>query len=191
MTMQEICYEIILRADEDLTIEYYKNRAESHFKSALCLLLSNEETGFLTSDYPTLVQTVKLVLGENCFMPNDIQSHCDLSILRIIGAYHFSDSSNHCRGVKLTFSLVEFNDILNNKMTKTDVYSYLCYVGDKLLIFPFYEDCYISYIRSLTNNDPIFREQLDKHFSLRFLNACIDTAVIGFKREVTLQEFSR
>ena len=191
MTLKEITTEIILRADEDLQIAYYHRRAESHFKSSLSMILSSQETGFIPTDYHSLIRTIKLELGENCFKPNDMREIVRLPILRIIGAYHYSESQTHCRGVKVVLDDTSFNDIINNPMTKTDVYSYIYYTGVKLFVYPFYEDCFMTYIRSFTDNDHIFSGDFDHHFSIPLRNACIETAVIGFKREITLPEFVR
>jgi len=198
-----ICAEIVSRADEDFS-DKYGERAWSHFESAVAMLLGGAVEGLNETDFNFLVETAKLELGVNCKLPHntaeDVAIH---NMQRVLGVYYFKVAGSVFKGCKLVADVGEFNKILNNPFTKRSEWMYVYVDGNSVMVWPYFGDCYIRYLRKLgdrcevtgdSETDVVAERNLGdgvlERFSDRFIWAAIDAAVASFKGEVTVQEFN-
>jgi len=189
MTLNSINVEIVKRADETFNVNEYLERAEAHFRSAIShLLVSNVD--FTEQDYPAMVKREELRLGVNCAYPDGNIDNIKLQfrLLRPIGAYYFSQSNVGYKSVRMIIDDKEFNHTINNPLSRISEIVNISFIEEKVIVYPFFEKCFLKYIRKFNKNDVVFTRDLEESFSLKFLHTAIDLAVVGLKNEVTAQE---
>ena len=197
MNLAYIKNEIVKRADEDFASpssagdNYYLERAESHFKAAISGLLSLSGDVWSEQDYPCMVAIAELALGDNCVYPdsnvNDIPGFFP-PLYRVLGVSTFCPSIGEYKNIEIVPSLAEFSKVINRPFVQISETSYIHFSQNGALVFPFFDNCTVRYIRQLQFKDDVFEGNLEENFSLRFLFSAIDIATAGFKNEVTVQE---
>lgn len=189
MTLSKVNEEIVKRADETFNVNEYLERAEAHFRSALSHLLVNN-VDFTEQDYPAMIRREELRLGVNCAYPDGNIDNVALQhkLLRPIGAYFFSPNSVGYKSVRMIINTSEFNHIINNPLSRISEIVNIHFIGEKVIVYPFFEKCFLKYIRKFQRNDVVFGKDLEESFSLKLIHTAIDLAVVGLKNEVTAQE---
>lgn len=188
-TLSDIKAEIVKRSDEDFSNATYLARAESLFKSNLISIILNDQLQFVKEDYSGLIETVKLVSGTNCVYPNQNNVSNPLPILKLTGAFHYSGNlTGAYKHIQICQNLELFNVMINNPLTRYSETSFVCLSGKKLMIYPYFDNCYIEYIVSAT--DEIFKKypDLSECFSYRFLEYAINLASEQFRKEIAGQD---
>jgi len=185
MTIDEIAVEIVKRADEDFSSnEYYLSRARSHFVSAVAYTLLNSETNFSEQEYHSVINVIKLELGVNCVLASEVLGAVrdgQVRPLRLLGGYSLSGGN---KKMMIATDVNAFNSLINHHLFPYSDTSYVTMIGRQIVVYPFHENCFLKYIRWIKDDDVVFIGELYNNFSLRFITACKDMAVVGFSGEV-------
>jgi len=195
MRLLDIAIEIIKKADEDYESAYYIVRAKEHFKHAISILVIAKESVFTPADFSILDIVEKLELGINCCYPYDIKNfppklNDAKTVLYVHDVYHSAKNPHDILNIKLLNENDDFNNILNNPMTKFNNTMFVKLFQNIILVYPFFENCYIRYIIQPDYHSNFWDIDLNTYFSLPFMNTAIDMAVQSFKNEITLADFS-
>lgn len=188
-TLSDIKAEIVKRADENFSNATYLARAETLFKSNIISIVMNDQLQFVKEDYSGLIETTRLESGVNCVYPNQENIFDPLPILKLTGAFYYSGNlTGSYKTVQICQNIDLFNTMINNPLTRYAEVSFLCLSGKKLMVYPYFNNCYIEYITSAT--DVIFTKYPDliECFSYRFIEYAINLASDQFKKEVIAQD---
>jgi len=176
MTIEEISIEIVKRANKDFTDRYLLERAESYFRSACFSLLGGSHSEIDEHDYQCFVESMRLELGVNCFLPDDFGNEKN-DILRLVDALYTEHENNRYAGAKVVRNPSEFGNIINNPLTKYSDISYVCLKAGVIYVYPFIDCCEVLYVRKPEGDDMVFRGDVEKNgVSLRFIYCAIDMA---------------
>jgi hypothetical protein len=190
-----ITQEILFRAFEDagignVWVGHYHERAWSHFKSCVHALLNNPEANINETDFGSLVEVISLKVSYNCLLPDmeikEGYSPIDPPIMLIMGGWHIPTNNISCVGVNIVSSALDWNLKINNPLAENNDIMHVFRSGKHLCVYPFRDNCFIKYIKEYDSLDD---ELSNDTFSDKFVYGALEMAVIGFKNEVTAQEF--